>query len=49
MPQVRIDQNDIVTPLDDISQETITFVAEFDGTNTLTIDVKNDTIPSYFG
>lgn len=48
MPQVRIDQNDIITPLDDISQETITFVAEFDGTETLVIVARNDTVASYF-
>ncbi len=47
MPQVRIDEDAILTPNDDLSQETIRFIAENDGTETLTIQVKNDSIEAY--
>ena len=47
MPQVRLDEDSISTPNDDISQETIAFVAENDGTETLTIEVRNDTLEAY--
>lgn len=47
MPRVRFDEDSISTPNDDIAQETIRFVAETDGTDALTIEVRNDTLEAY--
>ncbi len=48
IPQIRVDLLDIETPNDDVSQETINFVAEWDSTTTSTIsvDIENN-VSSY--
>ena len=47
MPKVFIDNDEISTPIDDISQENINFVATHDGTESLSIEVRNDVLESY--
>ena len=48
IPQFRVDSLDIDTPNDDISAETINFVAEWDSstTSTISVDVENN-VTSY--
>jgi hypothetical protein len=45
IPQFRVDKWTAETPIDDLSQETVDFVAEYDGTTTgcITVEVKNQT------
>lgn len=49
IPQFRVDTETIDTPIDDISQETVDFVAEYDGTTTgsIKVTVVNETVASY--
>ena len=44
MPQVMIEKDDLATPIDDISKETLNFVAEYDGTSTIVFTATNDVL-----
>ncbi len=43
IPQFRLDNRPLATPNDDIAQETMEFVAEYDGAETINIVVENET------
>ncbi len=43
IPQFRLDSRPLSTPNDDISQETMEFVAEYNGSKTIDITVENET------
>jgi len=50
IPSFRIDNDAIDTPIDDISSESLDFVAEYDASTTgsITITIDNETVASYF-